>query len=133
MLQSVAAVVAGFVSMAVIVMIGSMAIVAVMVPGGLAAMRNNPAGAMPAPTPRYYAMNIALSLLGAIVGGLVTARIAPDAVSNHLAALAALVVAMGLMSARMTSGTKQPRWYKVLMPLIGVAGVSISAVLVSVR
>jgi hypothetical protein len=128
MLHSVGAVVAGFAGMALLVMAGSFVIIAAIVPGGLAAMRSNPATAMPKPTARYFIMNIALSLLAAIVGGWVTARIAAREVNAHLMALAAMILIMGIASA-MTSGAAQPRWYKLLIPPIGVAGVAISALL----
>jgi hypothetical protein len=53
MVRGVAAVIAGFLIMAAIVMAGTFALVAAFVPGGVAAMRamrDNPA-AMPKPTP----------------------------------------------------------------------------------
>ena len=127
MLRGVLSVVAGFITMTVIVMAGTMALMAAYVPGGLGAMkamRENPS-AIPTPTPRYYVMNIALSLVAAIVGGWLTTRIAGTPATGYVIALALVVLAMGLVSAFMTRSGTQPGWYKALIPLIGVAGVAI--------
>src|SRR5207244_189128 len=86
MLRSVAAVVAGYATMAVLVMLGGLAMMAAFVPGGVRAMKQMAAGAtpMPAPSMRYYTLNIALSLVAAVIGGLITARIAAGNVGGHL-------------------------------------------------
>jgi hypothetical protein len=129
MLRSIGAVVGGFATMALLVMIGSLALIAAFVPGGLAAMRTSGTGAMPTPTPRYYVMTIALSLLAAVAGGWVTAHVASRAISGHLIALGAVVLVFGIVSAFMSSQTPQPGWYKMLIPVIGVAGIALSAAL----
>lgn len=132
MLRSIIAVVAGFVAMALITMIGTMAIMTAVVPGGLKAMRamGDAGGAgMPAPTPRYLAMNIALSLVAAILGGWITARVASRAASGHLIALCVVIVLMSVVSAFGAGSSRQPAWYKVVIPLVGVAGVALSALL----
>lgn len=133
MLRSVAAVVAGFATMSVLVMVGTMAAMAMLVPGGLRAMRQmagpGAAEAMPAPSTRYYAMNIALSLVAAAVGGWITTRIALDATTGHLLALGILIVVMGLVSAFGPGNNRQPSWYKLLIPVAGLAGVALSALL----
>jgi peptidoglycan/LPS O-acetylase OafA/YrhL len=131
MLQGVGAVVAGFVAMTIVVMAGSMALMAAFVPGGLAAMktmRDNPS-TMPKPTPRYYVMNITLSLVAAMLGGWLTGRIAGPQPQNYLVALAVVILAMGLVSAFSPGSGMQPKWYKLLIPVIGVAGIALSTLL----
>ena len=130
MLRSAAAVVAGYFSMVIVVMAGTMALVKTMVPGGIAAMRQNPeAAAAMTPTPRYLAMNLTLSFLAALLGGWVTTRIATHSTTVHLTALAVLVIAMGIGSAFAPASKRQPSWYKIAIPVIGVAGVAASAFL----
>lgn len=134
MLRSIMAVVAGFSTMAVVVMVGSIAIVAAFIPGGFSAMRalrDGTGAAMPAPTPRYLVMNIALSLVAAILGGWITARIASRAVNGHLIALCLVIVLMGVVSAfgSGSGSSVQPAWYKFVIPLVGIAGVGLSAML----
>jgi hypothetical protein len=115
--------------MSLLVMAGIVAWMAAFVPGGLRAMKamRENSSAMPAPTPAYYAANIALSLAAAIAGGWVTARLAGTARTGSLIALGVAVLVMGLVSARTTPSGAQPGWYKILIPVIGVAGVAISA------
>ncbi|MDB4907755.1 MAG: hypothetical protein JWO05_2539 [Gemmatimonadetes bacterium] len=130
MLRSILSVVAGFLTMTVIVMVGTMALMAGMVPGGMKAMRDRMrkaggaggAGAMPTPTPRYLAANIALSLLAAIAGGWVTARIAPTSPMSYVGLLCAVVLVMGVLSARMPGSEAQPGWYRAGIPVVGVVG-----------
>ena len=81
------------------------------------------------PTPRYLVMNLALALVAAIVGGWVTTRIAPGAPNGHLMALGAVVIAMGIVSAFMPGSERQPEWYKFVIPLVGVVGIALSALL----
>jgi hypothetical protein len=131
MLMSILSVVAGFVAMSVLVMAGTIALTAALVPGGVAAMR---ASAQPAaPTRPYLAANLALSLVAAVVGGWVTARLAPRAPGGHLIALGALLLVMGVVSARMPQAHLQPPWYRVTIPIVGIAGVGLSALLVAAR
>jgi hypothetical protein len=119
--------------MVVIVVVTMFAAMAAFVPGGLAAMRQNmDAGAM-APTPRYMAINLASGFVAALIGGLITARIAPRSPNGHLAALAAVVLAMGVVSAFMPGADRQPSWYKLVIPIMGVAGIAASALFVSGR
>lgn len=127
MVRGIAAVIAGYVIMAAIVMAGTFALVAAFVPGGVAAMRamrDNPA-AMPKPSPRYYSMNIALSLVAAIVGGWVAAQIAGPAPRGYVISLAVVVLAMGLVSGFAPGSRGQATWYKLAIPLIGALGVAI--------
>ena len=131
MLRLVYAIVAGFVTMSVIVTAGTFALVAALVPGGLArmrAMRDNP-DAMPAPTPRYMAANLILSFLAAVAGGRVADRIAGADPRNALIGLGVLVLAMGTLSAMGRGSERQPAWYRYLIPVIGVAGIAANCLL----
>jgi hypothetical protein len=132
MLRVMMSVVAGFATMAALVMVGMMAIMATLVPGGMAAMKTMHAdpSAMPAPTPRYYLMNLLLSLLAALAGGAVTGRLAGTQASGSLAALCGLVLVMGLVSAFSPGSGRQPAWYKIATPLLGALGVLLSSGLV---
>jgi peptidoglycan/LPS O-acetylase OafA/YrhL len=131
MVRSIAAVAGGFIAMTILVMAGTMALVAAFVPGGLAAMRGAGAASAPSPTPRYYAMNIALSFLAALVGGWVTTRIAIRTPAAHIAALGALLLAMGAVSAFSPGNEQQPGWYKLLIPVVGICGVAASLLFVN--
>ena len=121
MLRSILAVLGGFATMAVLVMVATAVAASALVPGGLRTMRDSPAS-----LPRsYLAANLLLSALAAFIGGAVTARLAPGRPFTHVAALATLMVVMTLLSAR-TAGTRQPAWYRLLlgtvMPGIALAG-----------
>jgi hypothetical protein len=133
MLQSIGAVVAGYAAMVVLVMAGSMAWMALRVPGGLKAMReqmkSGGAAAMPTPPPSYLAFNLALSLFAAALGGWVTRGIAPSAPTRHLLALGAVVVVMGFVSSRAPGSGRQPSWYRLVIPLVGLAGIALSTLL----
>jgi hypothetical protein len=133
MLRSIGAVVAGFVTMAVLVMGGTFAWVAAKVPGGMAAMRQNPDAAAMQPSTAYLAFNLVLSLVAAFAGGWVTTRIAQRSATAHLAALAAVVVVMGIVSSLGPGSSRQPGWYKFVIPLVGLAGVALSAFLAPTR
>lgn len=130
MLRSIGAVAAGFVTMVILVMIGSIAIAATTMPGGIAALKQvQQGGPAPTPTLQVYVMNIVMSLVAAFVGGWVALRLAGRAPVGHLAALAVVVLLMGLVSAFVPGSASQPTWYKLLIPLVGVAGVAASALL----
>lgn len=133
MLHSMLAVVAGFAAMSVLVMAGTMAAMASSVPGGLGAlkeMRDDPSRVPPL-TKRYLVLNLGVSLASAVVGGLVTARIAGPVPMRELELLAALILIMGIVSARAPSAGLQPGWYKAVIPLAGLAGVALAAAFVS--
>jgi hypothetical protein len=130
-LRSLIAVVAGYGAMAILVMVGTIGWVAARYPGGLSAMRRElragNASAMPAPSTRYLAFNLFLSLVAATFGGVIAARLAQPTPNRALLLLAALIVVMSAVSARMPDATLQPRWYKVVIGAIGLAGVALSA------
>lgn len=130
MVRGIGSVVAGYVTMVVVVMVGTFMLVATLVPGGVATMkkmRDDPTAMTP--TPAYLASNLVLSLLAAIAGGWVTMLIAGAPFERKLMALAALVLVMGVVSARMQSSRAQPGWYNVVIPVVGVLGVLLSGVL----
>ncbi len=120
----------GFVSMAVVVMLGTFALVAAFVPGGVRAMRasQKDPSQMPAPSAAYYASNIVLSFIAAIVGTWVTAQTAAPAPKNQLIALGVLILVMGVASSFSPGNERQPSWYRRTIPLVGVAGVAVGAV-----
>ena len=129
MLRSIGAVLGGFISMAIVVMIGTMAATAALVPGGLKSMRNGAkAGTVSA---RYLMVNLTVSLLAAILGGVVTTRIAITDQWAHTIALAIFVLIMSAGSARQSGGAPngQPAWYARAIAAIGVGGVLIGGLI----
>ena len=132
MLNSIIAVIAGYAAMVVAVMIGTVIAVSAFMPGGMQAMKNPPSGqGVP---PRYLIANITASLLAAILGGWVTARIAAAHPRRHLLALCLLVAVMGLVAARQGGGGSrpgQPSWYAWGIVVIGVIGVLIGGVVLA--
>ena len=122
LLRTVVAVIAGFATMAIVVLVGTMVLVSFLVPGGMRAMRAQTGEPLRAPS-SYYVMNIALSFLAAIAGGSITQRIATHAPIAHMVALAVVVLTLGAISASTSSSEGQPGWYKLTIPIVGVAGV----------
>jgi len=73
-------------------------------------------------TSGYLATNIAFSLTAAFLGGSVTAMIASRARMKHVYVLAAVSVAMTVLSA-MTAEEEQPRWFQALRAVVMVAAI----------
>ena len=125
MLRSILAVLGGFATMAILVMVTTAIAAATLIPGGMQAMMT-PGAPLPR---RYLSTNLACSALAAFVGGFVTVRLAPDKPFWHGIALALLMSVMSVISARQARD-RQPRWYQVLlgtlMPLIALAGTSLA-------
>lgn len=125
MLHSILAVLGGFATMVVIVMVTTALAAAALIPGGMRGMMS-PGAPLP---PRYLTANILGSAVAAFLGGFVTVRLAPDKPFFHGIALAALMCVMALLSARQ-AGDRQPRWYQLLlctvMPVVALAGAYIS-------
>ncbi len=131
MLRSIAVVLGGFIVMAVVVMIGTAASAAALIPGGVASMRAGRTEPLPG---RYLAANLLVSFLAAVVAGWFVARYAPGQPDIHAAALALVVLVIGAISAMMTprsGGTQpgQPGWYQWVIPIVGVAGVAVGCLL----
>ena len=118
MIRSILAVACGFFAMTLVVGAATVMAVRIMLPKG------DP-GARPRPTPAYLAVNLIYSCLAAASGGFVAALLAGRAPIAHAAALATIVLAMGLVSIKLYED-RQPRWYQVtllvLMPFLAAAG-----------
>lgn len=120
--RRIGAVLAGYLAMVVLVIAGTTAAVVALVPGGLAAAQQPMPDGPPA---AYLAANLLTSLLAAIAGGWVTARLAPDARGRHVLALSVLLGLLGFASAAAPAAgaNGQPVWYPWVIPLIGIGGV----------
>ncbi len=129
MLSSVWAVAAGFLTMAVLVMGGTVLLMKLLAPGMMEAMR---AGSFTPPplTAGFIARNLGLSLLAAMAGGLVTLRLAPVSPMGHLLARGAGVLVMGLVSSKSPGSSHQPAWYRVTIPFVGLGGLLLAALAV---
>jgi len=120
-LRSIAAVVAGFGFMASTVMVGSIIASALFVPAGMMATAG---GGAPAPMPvLYVAANLVVSLLGAVMGGWLAARIGAFAPLSHALALAIVTAVLAAVSALHPAGGAQPAWYPPVVGIIGIAGI----------
>lgn len=111
LLRSVGAVVAGYLAMAV----GVLMLVGI----GAALLVEDPA----APGSVYLAFNLTASVLAAAGGGWVTRRLAARAPSAHVIALAALVLMLGLVTALDGAAAGQPPWYPAVISVLGPIGV----------
>jgi hypothetical protein len=120
-LRSVAAIVAGYGFMALTVMIGIIVATALFVPAGMPAEERG--AASPALPVAYLAANLGISLLGAVLGGWLTARIAAFAPFGHAAALAAIVATLTILTAATAPAGPQPAWYPIVIGSLGVIGV----------
>jgi hypothetical protein len=127
MAHSTLAVLAGFVVMAIIVMIATALAMRFVLGVPLAAMRSAGPQMLSA---SYLATNVAVSALAAIVGGFTTAAIAGHDQIAHGLGLAAVMVSMSVVSMRQT-GAGQPRWYRILlatmMPAMAILGAALGA------
>jgi len=74
------------------------------------------------PSPAYLATNLSVSLVAAILGGFVCARIARARELVHAAAAAAVLVALSFVSGA-DAGTHQPRWYLPVVTTLSVGGI----------
>ena len=120
-MRSIIAVVAGFVVVMGVVMAGVAAATEVIVPGGLVEAATGPREALPA---TYFAANLVISAMGALLGGWVTARMAPSREMAHVLALSVFVILMsipGLLEYG-PSYDVQPIWYRWGLPVLGVGG-----------
>jgi hypothetical protein len=125
MVRSALAVLAGFVAMALLVMIATALAVRFVLRRPLASMRSQDPGPISA---AYLATNVTTSVLAALVGGYVTALLAERDRVAHGLVLAAVMVMMSVVSVRQ-SGPAQPRWYRILllagMPALAVVGATL--------
>jgi hypothetical protein len=115
-LRSIAAVVAGFGFMASTVLVGRILAGALFLSG--------PPGSAPPSLPvLYLAANLATSLLGAIFGGWLAARIGASAPFAHAVALAVVTGAFSVMSAVQAPAGTAPAWYAIAIGIVGIVGV----------
>ena len=108
-LRTIAAIVAGFGFMASTVMVGSIITTALFAPASMPVF--------------YMTANLGVSLIGAVMGGWLAARIGASAPLAHAAALAALTAVLSVFSAWHAVDSAQPAWYPLVIGIIGVAGV----------
>jgi hypothetical protein len=129
--RSVLVVLGGFVLMVLLVMVGTAGLVAVLVPGGLAAVEGDTPRALPA---IYLAANLLLSLLAAMAGGWLTALLAEHSPRKHVFALAALVAALSIYTVSAEGRQSgQPGWYALVVALLGIGGVVLGGALAKRR
>jgi hypothetical protein len=127
MLRSIGAVIAGFAAMAIVVVVGVAAAARMFIPGDAPSAGSG--SAMPQLTSSYMVANIAVSVIAAVLGGYLTARIGLRAPMAHGMALGILVVVMGIATALGSPNDGQPGWYRVALPLLGLTGVLLGATL----
>jgi hypothetical protein len=113
------ALIAGFISMAVLVGIATTALVK-LVPEWV--------GAKGQPRAGYIFVNLGYSLAAAIVGGYITAWIARDNPLIHSLMLALIVLLLSALSALQQRGL-QPMWYQLTLIALTPAGVVIGGLL----
>jgi hypothetical protein len=122
MLHSVLAVLAGYVTMVIIVIIGTVLAVRFILHRPPAELR----ASHPLPMPSaYLTANLLMSGLAALAGGCVTASFAATSPLGHGIALAVFIAVMSLLSMKQ-AGASQPRWYQIVlatvMPALAVVG-----------
>ena len=129
MIQSVLAVLIGFMVMAVLVMITTALAMRYLLRVPFSAMRGATTLAL---SPAYLATNVAASGIAAVAGGYTAGVIAHHDQIAHGIALAAVMVVMSLVSMKQ-SGAAQPGWYRVVlitvMPASAVGGAALCGVL----
>ncbi len=70
----------------------------------------------------YLLSNLAISAAGAVAGGIVTTLLSPASPHWHAMGLAAFGFAMSVASA-LQYGSRQPRWYQVVLSALTPLGV----------
>ena len=119
MMRSIICVVAGFVVVMAVWMAGTAAATELIVEGGLFGAATGPRSELP---PEYFAANLVMSGMGAMLGVWVTASQAPSPEMAHELALAALVSLMSLpgLLGYGESQMDQPTWSIYALPVFGV-------------
>ncbi len=114
-MKSFLSVVAGYATMAAVIMI---------LFGALAAIAPDQFGMEPKSLPGTFSMLmiLAVGLGAALGGGWVTGRVAPGSPSAHVNALIGLVVVMGIVSFFMAGAEKEPAWLRIGNMIVGVTG-----------
>ena len=118
-MRSIICVVAGFVVVMAAFVAGTAAATELIVPGGLMDSAIGRRSALP---PGYFAAKLAVTTVGAALGGWVTARMAPSREMTHVAALAVLVFLMALpgLLGYGDAQVDQPAWFIYMLPILGV-------------
>ncbi len=119
MIRSIGALVAGYLTMALLVIVGSLSVAAVLLPGGIA--RAAPV------TTEYLVANLAVSFAAAVAGGWVAGWLAGERPLRHGAILAAIVLTMGLAAAALAPraadpAERPPAWYPWAVAAVGSTG-----------
>lgn len=122
MMRSLSAVVAGFATSAVLVMIGTVAASAALLPGGVTAMFSPPSGPL---STDYLAANLAVGFAAAAVGGWLAVQLAPTHSFAHAVALAGLNMLITTLANGPTGGSAPglPIWYPLMFSATGVVAV----------
>ncbi len=114
-MRSIWAVLAGYLTLAILVMLLLMIVLAI-VPRWQASVSSD-----------YLAANIMLSIISAMAGGWVCARLAPDRPLAHGLALGIISLVLGVLYALDTplgaGRTAPPQWYGVLLALLALPSV----------
>ncbi len=117
-LRTIAALVIGLGFMAATTAVWMIVANATVLPGGPEVAR--PSSARMA---AYLYLNLAVCGVGAVLGGWLTARIAPSSPYAHAAALAAIVAIISIPSATGAPAPAHPGWYPGAIGLVAVLGV----------
>ena len=117
-LRSIAAIVIGLGFMAATTKVWMIVANATLLPGGSEVAK--PSAVRMA---TYLYMNLVVCGIGAVLGGWLTARIAPSSPYAHAAALAALVAIISIPSATGAPAPAHPGWYPAAIGLVAVLGV----------
>lgn len=119
-MRSIICVVAGFVVVMAAFVAGTAATTELIVPGGLMDAATGPRSELP---PTYFAAKLAVTTVGAVLGGWVTARMAPSREMAHVGALAVLVLLMSLpgLLGYGDAQMDQPAWFIYMLPVFGIS------------
>jgi hypothetical protein len=116
-LRSIVAIVAGFGFMVSTATVGRIVTTALVGAGALSTAAGGARAAF------YVAAGVAVSALGALIGGWLAARIASRAPFAHAVALAVLTGVLAALAGIRAPAGAQPAWYPVVMGITAVAGV----------
>lgn len=119
-MRSIICVVAGFVVVMAAFVAGTAAATELIVPGGLMDAAIGPRSELPQ---EYFAAKLVVTSVGAVLGGWVTARMAPSMEMAHVGALAVLVLLMSLpgLLGYGDAQMDQPVWFIYLLPVFGIS------------
>ena len=127
MLRSVLSIVAGYLVLAVLVMLATFASAKLHQAEGA----ENPFNAKPGTG--FIVANLIYSGVFAVVGGFLTATIARRAPLLHAVILAVILALLGVASLSMAAGTNEPRWYGLTLIVLGPGCATLGGYLQSLR